>query len=598
MTGPADRDGPPSRDPRARDAAQGAVASGPEAAAGLGEALRAAAALARARTPLPSQALRGPRPQARQPAAGSHDRARGDEPAGPAVQTAVSEPAAVHGVPPTLSDPALSGVLPRRASEGRMRSTNRLIGVLLVGIVLLAPLPVGSNRPTAWMLWSTVLYAAAAFYLLRATYTGSLNRMNARRFAALLLPPVLLFAYAALQLLPIAGWLPEALLRLPPTGAPAPDTISLAPGAGRIGLLRMTASFLFFVLMLEVSGRLERARAIATALFVGITLYAIWGIVALKVLGDVHFWGPKEFYRAVATGPFVNRNSFATFLGMGAVLGLAMIIERSRNPRQRRSKGDYATSPESVTLALMWSGLGLILLCLVATQSRMGLFATILALIAVVMVSPRKPIASASARPRRVWWIALGLALLVGLALYASSGVIERGLFVLQNANIRAEIYRQTLAMLADRPWTGFGLDSFALAFEMYHKPALPTHLVWELPHSSYLTLWSDFGVIFGSLLLVSAVAAAVYLVRLLAGRHHDVALPVTALAVLALNAVHSLVDFSLEMQANLFVFLAILALGISRRRQPVQTAERHRLDDAPVGAAAGAKPAVPEAGD
>ncbi|MCR8723854.1 O-antigen ligase family protein [Frigidibacter sp. ROC022] len=500
------------------------------------------------------------------------------------------EPPAAPAIPPEparLSDPAGGRADP--APEERMRPVNRVVAGLLTGIVLLAPLPAGSDRPAAWMLWSTVLHATACLYLARTAATGALGGMKLRRFPLLLLP-LLLLGYGLLQTLPLAGLLRAWMLPLPDTGAPAPRSISLAPEAGRIGLLRMSASCLFFVLMLEASGRRDRAQRIGMAIIAGIALYAVWGIVALKLLGDVHFWGPKQAYRGVATGPFVNRNSFATFLGMGAVLGLAMIVERTRS-RQVTPAGRHTAGPETVSLALMWSALALILICLVATQSRMGLLATVLGLAVVVAISPRRPGIGGAKRTRRRWRIGLGPALLLGLGLLASSGIVERSLFTLNNADTRVEIYRQVLAMLADRPLTGFGADSFALAFELYHRPALATHLVWDHPHSSYLTLWSDFGLIFGSLLPLAGLAAGLHLARVLAGRREAVALVVAALAVLVQNAVHSLVDFSLEMQANLFVFLAILALGLSRRRLAVAASNRQTRGpaQAPPGTGIGA---------
>jgi O-antigen ligase len=462
--------------------------------------------------------------------------------------------------------PAISGRSDqhRSASERRRRPEGRVLGWLLLAIVVLAPLPVGSNRPAAWMLWSAVLYAAAAFRVWRKAWAPGEALLRARRLWPLVLPPVVLLAWGVVQILPLGGVL-GSYAPLPDTGAPTPRSISLAPDASRLALLRMGGSLVFFVLMLEAAARLSRARRLATAIFIGSVLYAIWGMVALKLLGDVHFWGPKQSYAGVATGPFINRNSFATFLGIGAVLGLATVLEEIRRPRMRRAAGGALTDPETLGQALHWAGLGLVLLCLVMTQSRMGLFATSLALILVVAISPLAPLLPNGRRPRNKWLIGLGLAAMTGIALYASSGVIERMLFVARASANRIEMYRQSLDMILARPLTGYGADSFALGFELFHRPALAPHLTFELPHSSYLTLWTDFGLVFGSLLIVSGTAAVWKLVLLLRDRRADVALPVAALASTVLVAVHSLVDFSLEMQANLFLYLAVLALGLAR---------------------------------
>jgi membrane protein implicated in regulation of membrane protease activity len=65
---------------------------------------------------------------------------------------------------------------------------------------------------------------------------------------------------------------------------------------------------------------------------------------------------------------------------------------------------------------------------------------------------------------------------------------------------------------------------------------------------------------------MIAAAGLALRLVQVLRRRHHDVALVAAALAALLTTGIHSLVDFSLEMQANQFLLLAVLALGVARR--------------------------------
>lgn len=473
-----------------------------------------------------------------------------------ALKGAAARARAVPGI--SLAAPA-----PRAAMRGRTRPSYRLTGWLLLGVVLLAPLPAGSNRPVAWMLWATLLYGLAAVLLARRALRPGAPPFLALRMPLVVGPPLVLLAWGAVQILPLGQLLP---LALPDTGAARPSTISIAPDASALALLRMGASLVFFVLMLEAGARPSRARFLAAAIFTGVVLHAVWGMVALNLLGDVHFWGPKTSYPGAATGAFVNRNSFATFLGIGAVLGLSRILEDMRQPRIRRARGGALTSPETVRAALDWVALGLVLASLVMTQSRMGLFATTLALILVVVLSPHRPLSPAAGRPRRKWLAGLGLLAMTGLALLASGGVIERMLFLARATSGRLEIYRQTLGMILARPLSGHGADSFAPGFELYRRPALSPHLTFELPHSSYLTLWSDFGLVAGSLLVVAGGAALWRLWRYLGTRPPDAGLPVAALAATVLVAVHSLVDFSLEMQANLFLYLAVLALGLARR--------------------------------
>jgi hypothetical protein len=50
--------------------------------------------------------------------------------------------------------------------------------------------------------------------------------------------------------------------------------------------------------------------------------------------------------------------------------------------------------------------------------------------------------------------------------------------------------------------------------------------------------------------------------------------MPAAALGALVLGALHSTMDFSLEMPANMFLFLAILGLGVAHRRRVGQAGD------------------------
>ena len=90
-----------------------------------------------------------------------------------------------------------------------------------------------------------------------------------------------------------------------------------------------------------------------------------------------------------------------------------------------------------------------------------------------------------------------------------------------------------------------------------------------EQAHSTYLALWAEFGFLFGSLPLLIVLAAAI---RLLASRLSGLCL--AAIGVIVVAAVHSIVDFSLEIEAVAFIFVAVVflaigaSLGAADRRQ------------------------------
>ncbi|EEW24570.1 O-antigen ligase family protein [Rhodobacter ferrooxidans] len=474
------------------------------------------------------------------------------------------------------------GRLRVRQSSGVVRPFSRLndrLAVVLVAIVLLAPLPLASNRPVWWMIWGLVIGPVAAWYFWaghRIAADRPLRARNHRLILALLLPvPV----FAVLQALPIAGLLPQAWRALPDGAATllaSPlQTLSLAPGSSLIGAVRAVISGLFFVLMLEVASQPDRIRRISFALFLGVAAHAVLGLVLLNFMGDTSLWGKKLFSPGAATGGFVNRNSFAIFLGFGLCLGTALLMERRGRPRLRHSRRQPLLNAESLESAALWLLVGIILLALVATQSRLGLLASLTGAIFTFGVMQ----ARRTLRRRR---LIVQTAVLCGAAAVAAfglagTGVLQRMVYLEGASGTRLDIYRQMLGMIATRPLTGFGWDAFAPAFEMFRAPPLVNLSEINLGHNTYLTLWAEMGVLVGSLPLLALLVAGRACLSNFRRRTSLIAQPVAALGVLITAGLHSLGDFSLEISANLFLFLAILALGMARHRGETGAAEDTR---------------------
>ena|GEM_PF-258014 len=465
------------------------------------------------------------------------------------------------------------------------RRWNRFLAVAVVLIVVLSPLPAASNRGAFWMFWSLMIGMIAAVYFGALALQSRPRPLRAAAYLPASLPLAAFFAYAAFQTLPIVAYLPDFLTALPIERVP-PDLgitaaqLSLAPSATLVGLARMIGSAMFLLLVIETAGRLSRARVIAWSLFLSVFVYAIWAMIALRFQGDTNFWGEEIAYLDVATGPFINRNSFATYLGMGAILGVALALERAQAPKMRRPNRARWSSPETIEQLALWVAIGVILVTIVNTQSRMGLFATLLGMAVVWVLSATRR----EHTGRRLAPLLSGLvALVIGLGVLLSQGggLLDRSFGLESDAAVRTELYRQIIAMIFTRPLTGFGLDSFALSFELFHAPPLTAELAWDMAHSSYLALWAEMGLIFGSIPLLLGAMIVWRLIRLLRLRSHDNALLVAALAILAQVAVHSLVDFSLEIQANVFFLLTILGLALARRERPMRRLERDETANA-----------------
>ncbi len=459
---------------------------------------------------------------------------------------------------------AITGAPAHRPARPAAR-LNDFMATAMVAVVLLAPLPAGSNRPIFWLAWAAVLGLLFGAYFLLMMKLAPRYRFHFIQQAPLLLVGLSIPLAAILQTLPVAAALPAAITALPLAGSFAPDTLSLAPTATTLGVVRLLSYGVFFILMLEVSANASRAGRIAGALFLGISLHAIWALISLNLLGDSFFWGPKTAYAGSATGTFINRNSFAAFMGMGLILGLSLGFARLRRDDARTAAGGFA-APRTIERAVFAMGLMFILAALVASGSRMGMLAALAgaAVVLGLMVGlPPRRRAMVSARG-----IALGLLVIIAVIAGFGRVLIERSIFIVQHGETRSELYRQITGMILERPWSGYGLDSFDVAFELFHKPPLSSAVTWTHAHSTYLTYWAELGLIAGSLPIVFLALIAVRLAGVLRRRDAGFASASAAMGALCLGALHSLVDFPLEIQANVFLFLALLAMGLTPYRQ------------------------------
>lgn len=478
-------------------------------------------------------------------------------------------------------EPPQQDYVERPTGTGRARSTpgcsllNDAIALYVAVSAVLTAVPVALNRTQLWLIWLILTAGITLAYLGLGYWLDRKRRLLSARqpwlFGLALIVPI----YALIQTLPFLGGLVEG----PPVpDALSPDTISLMPGASQMGALRFTGYILFALLAIEVASRTDRAWRIGWWIFWGVVLHAVWALIALNVLGDIHIWGAdKRDYAGSATGTFVNRNSFATFLGMGAMLGIALLYEKLDKPVARKARSRSSLTPERLDAVLVVVGLGLIGITLMATQSRMGVFASGLGAALCYLLMRIKGRKSVLVTVLQVGGVALAGAVLAFLVY--GQDLLWRTVFVGQNAETRGAGYELILGLIGERPLLGYGFDAFRPTFELVHIPPMNPDLVWDRAHSTYLAHWSELGLIVGSVPIMIAILAALRLIGTIRRRERDYALGIAGLSALIIGAVHSLVDFSLEMPANVILLLAILGLGLAHRAPP-RARTTHKSED------------------
>ena len=487
------------------------------------------------------------------------------------------EPDDLLGKPATAPEPTRRAKPTPAAASGHrsLRHLNRRACALVAVLAVLAAVPVGLNRPVFWMLFAGIVALVLCVYLAWAARLDSQRLPRSLDHKALLCLAAIVPLYALVQSLPLGAF--EVPFFAGPYGQGAGaalslPTISLLPDASQTAALRYVAYILFAILAFEVVGYPQRARRYGWWMFWGIVLHAMWGLLALRLLGDVHFWGTKDGYLGSVTGVFINRNSFATFLSIGICLGLALLLDQTGEPKPRRNRQQPLFSAEMLSMTPVWIGLSIIFVALLGTQSRMGLAAGLVGAAVCLCVGLKKRGVSGFAI---LGGLVLGLlgSAGVGLAL-VGGGVLERSVFLENDFFIRFESYLLSLQLIAERPFLGYGFDAFRVAFEQVQDDPMRVTLTWDRAHSTYLTHWVELGLLVGSIPILLVALVFVRLVRNLQSQPTDFALSLAALSALVVGAVHSLVDFSLEMPGIVVLLVALVCFGLARSPQSLTRAD------------------------
>ncbi|WP_291832683.1 O-antigen ligase family protein [Limimaricola sp.] len=451
--------------------------------------------------------------------------------------------------------------LEEKRSASSLRAASRLnsgIGWCLAALAILAAVPRGGNAPLAWLVLSFLSGLLLLVHLGLTWQLAPKRRHPLRQHPWIAVPGALVLVVILLQLAPLGGWSWGSL-----PAAVRPRGFTLTEGATWLGAVRWAGYAAFFATFLGVTRNARRQSRLLMVLFFGVGLHAVLGLALFGPLGDQALLGDKTAYLGFATGVFVNRNSYATFLGMGLCLGIAVMRQVTAAAQTRVPGARNSLTPRKIELLFLGIVMTVIAVTLIATASRMGIFASFLGAAVTYFLLDIK----AGVPPCRTL---LHLAVLVvglGLLLFAFGGqdVVLRALTSGAESDGRAELYRQVLPVITQRWLSGFGFDSFPLAFELYHRATLTPDLVWDRAHSTYLTNWVELGLVGGTLPLLVVGAMGAQAFGNLRRRTHSFAASAAACGVVITVAVHSTVDFSLEMAGNVYLFLAIMALGVVR---------------------------------
>lgn len=441
-----------------------------------------------------------------------------------------------------------------------------LTGFLVV--LALLPLPFGSARPWASDLFALLIgifLALLAFDLYRFPSLWPMGapwkRISA---AAILIAIVVLWAFLQTVGGPFCChplW-EETKTAL---GTEVSEAISLTPALFYESLLRMLGYVGCFLLAFFAGRQPAQAFLILKVIAGSAVAYALYGLFIQSTGLNIVLWYDKWAYRDFLTSTFVNKNSYATYAGLGLLACLVLMWRQAKQNLHNKPKQllfaawlERFSIKDVIPLLMGFT----VFAALVMSGSRGGIASALVGCLALLICL------AINRRWRWRIWVAVvvpSLALLIGFTLFGSDIIVDRlGSAQMENdASIRTDAYTLMLNALNDNPWMGFGLGSFDSAFRLYRDNTI--QLWFQHAHNDYLELALELGVP-AAVLFVSAILLMIgcCLHGVWVRRRQEI-FSILAVAASVLVGFHSLVDFSLQIPAVAATYATLLGLGVAQ---------------------------------
>lgn len=431
---------------------------------------------------------------------------------------------------------------------------------LFLFLILWAPWPLGSNRPWAWSLLEAGIFVCAALCVLGWMRGESLSLAALRRARPALAVFLLWIAYLALHWVPLpASWV--AALS-PESAALGAGTLSIDANASFVFWLKSCAYATAFALVLVLASTRERARMIAYTLVLSALLQAVYGGLMHLSGTDLELFGATIAHASQASGGFVNRNHLAGFLEIGLAMGIGLMIGSLRERGARTWRQFWRDTARMLlsTRAPLRLFLVAMVVGLVMTRSRMGntaFFSSLLIAGAVALLLRRHATRSTA--------ILVASLVVVDLFIVGAWFGVEKTVARIEQTTVgdveqRVQPSTYALDMLEDYPVFGAGAGSFYGAFPRYRGPEIAAW--YDHAHNDYTQFLVEAGPL-GALLIGILPLLALINAVLTLSRRRDPLARGFAFAVLmgvCALAIHSTVDFNLQIPANAFAFVVLLA--------------------------------------
>ena len=445
------------------------------------------------------------------------------------------------------------------------KAINNVLFVGLMVLVVLSPLPIGSNRPWSWSLCALVIaLLTAAWAIVNIGKKGQVSRMPPAVLAGLF---ALASIWALIQMAPFIAqtWKhPLWLMASETLGESLPGSISLASEDGLTALMRLLSYALVFILTYQLCS--DRMRALSAFFWITIAglVYAVFGLYSYW--GGYHpewLFGAKVLPHDVRS-TFINRNHFATWQGLTLLCAMAWFYQYMARPvvKPYFVPQDRGARVEEFIMKA-WKPLIAVLLmvtALVLTHSRGGFTSALAGTVVLLMLLDRR----GSARKGLSRVTVIAALVVASISFYLTSEVL---LDRIEHTDITSEerliVFANVNRGIADNPALGFGYGTFSDSFRLYDNYESPYH--YDRAHNTWLEDAFELGLPAALALYLALAGLALVCWNGVSRRHRDWVYPATGVAASVLVGVHATVDFSLQLPAVAILYTCIMGVACAQ---------------------------------
>lgn len=452
----------------------------------------------------------------------------------------------------------LSAISPSTTTRQKAKVKDAEVPFYIVILALLAwlPLPLGSNRDWSSALFICTVSTIFMLWCIRAIATH--RSLHIPRSLVVLLGLIL-----AVQFWAACQWVLE---------------ISVDTGETFSSMMLGLAYCLLFFLVTQLFTTKHRLKLLALVLVFSGTFQAFFGSYMTLSNTEWLLFGPKEYYKDVVTGTYINRNHMAGYMAMCLSVGIGLLMTMGKSPRHTEWKDVIELllgGKARLRLALV-----IMVIALVMTHSRMGntaFFASLLITGGFFIIAHPE-----NRRRNIVVFVSFLLIDLLVISQYFGldelkdrivgtqlEDKVEHGEIIARENIDRDDVFRYGVKQLSHHPWTGFGAGTFETSFQRYGGADITTH--FDHAHNDYLEFATDYGLIALIPLAAFVIITLYYGMRAIwqtKSRFRSGIGLGSSMGVLAIM-IHSSTDFNLQIPANGATFMVLCAMAWAVNHYP-----------------------------